>query len=71
MCEINKQADQAVNEMLERYAEALQTIEGIIKSAREFDIDKESQNAQGFAGWMKSQIPYIEHELVKRHKVEL
>ena len=69
--EIDLEADGAVNDLCDRYGDAVTTLHRIYLSAQGYDIhkEKESQNAWGFAGWMKSFMADLKYEL-KKHGVE-
>ena len=66
-------ATPAVEDLLDKYGDAVTTLHRIYLEAQMYDMDKElgKQNVHGFAGWMRSVMPDIKHELCMRHKVEL
>ena len=68
--EINLEADGAVNDLCERYADAVTTIHRLYLSAKRYAMDTQSPNIHGFAGFMKSHMEDLKHEL-KKHGVKL
>lgn len=74
MADINKEGIDAINELMDKYTDAVSTLTSILKKAREHNLqspDVDFQDVHSFAGWVQGQIPYWEHELVKRHGVKL
>ncbi len=77
MSETNEQPDDraipAVDDLCGKYADAVTTLHRIYLQAEGYDIHKQpdSQNVNGFAGWMKSFMVDLKHELIMRHGVDV
>ena len=70
--EIDIEADGAVNDLCDRYADAVSSLHEIYLMAEGYDMHKETgaRNAEGFAAWLFLQMPELKSELI-RHGVEL
>jgi len=73
MCEVDEELDSGINDLCDKYKDALHTLIDINVHTREYNIGNNASedDKAAFLSWCEVNAPLWQHELVMRHGVEM
>ncbi len=73
--ESDETADTAVNDLCDKYGDALKSYIAFVVRLQHYGIDNletaDPMMIQEFAGWCEGQFPFWKHELAMYHKIDI